>query len=546
MKVINVLLFTLAFPLVSNAGTILYPTARTATVAGNPLQAASDLFKLGLNSSDFVLKETKTSLLGKHYYYQHILDGREVLNSQLVVSVSKNGKILKAFNGVTTVSAKNLKSSMPLLSESMALEVLWNKLGKAGELIGAPAAQLVYLADATLVYKISLSTSAGHWNATVDAHNGNVLSSEDATLPRMKTEYAAAPQMKVRSIHSTFAKALNAFEAKQEKTFFEMTLAGGTAQVFDPNPSVTLGRWDLQDTTDASVFAPAYTIEDLPEVTVKNGAYTLSGSKLAIVDFESPTAAPVTTTDGHWIFERGNSGFTDAMTYLHIDRSMRYLESMGFTGSHAIFPKQIEVDSDGVGGQDNSYYLPYARRLAFGHGCVDDNEDSDVILHELGHAIQHHINSSWSGGDTGAMGEGFGDYWAASYSVTRDHGLEGNYNWVFKFDGHNDCWPGRQLNSFTPVYDPKQTYSAHSRVNGGVSDELWSTPVFQAFLEMYKSGVAKSEIDKMILEAHFGLGSGIKMPDMANAIVKTAKQMNPTKGYDQIFLKHFKKQGILK
>lgn len=544
MKSLNVALLSLAFPLLSNAGTILYPTATVRSVAVNPLQSASDLFKLGLNPADFVLKETKSSLLGKHYHYQHMLDGREVLNSQLIVTVSKNGKILKAFNGVTTVSAKNMKSSMPFISQSQAMESLWTKLGAAGEIIGTPAAKLVYLADATLVYQISLSTSAGHWNATVDAHNGNVLSTEDATLPRMKTE-ASPVKLKVRSVHSTFAKALNAFEAKQEKTFFEMTLAGGTAQVFDPNPSVTLGRWDLQDDTDASVFAPAYTIEDLPEVTVKNGAYTLAGSKLAIVDFESPTAAPVTTTDGHWIFERGNSGFTDAMTYLHIDRSMRYLESMGFTGSHAIFPKQIEVDSDGVGGQDNSYYLPYARRLAFGHGCVDDNEDSDVILHELGHAIQHHINSSWSGGDTGAMGEGFGDYWAASYSVTREHGLEGNYNWVFKFDGHNDCWPGRQLNSFTPVYDSTKTYSAHSRVNGGVSDELWSTPVFQAFLEMYKSGVAKSDIDKMILEAHFGLGSGVKMPAMATSIVKTAKMMYPSKNYDQIFLKHFKKQGIL-
>jgi hypothetical protein len=352
-------------------------------------------------------------------------------------------------------------------------------------------------------------------------------------------------RMKARSIHSTFAKAISAFEAKQEKSFFELTLATGTAQVFDPNPSVTLGRWDLQDETDNSVLSRAYTIQDLPEVTMKNGAYTLSGSKLAIVDFESPTAAPVTTTDGHWVFERGQSGFTDAMTYLHIDRSMRYLESLGFTGGHAIFPKQIEVDSDGVNGADNSYYLPYARRLAFGHGCVDDNEDSDVILHELGHAIQHHINSSWGGGDSGAMGEGFGDYWAASYSVTREHGLEGNYNWVFKFDGHNECWPGRKVNAFTPVYDPKQTYSAHSQVNGGVSDEVWSTPVFQAFLEMYKAGVSKSDIDKVILEAHFGLGSGLKMPDMANAIVKTAKQLFPSKKYDQVFLKHFKKQAIL-
>jgi hypothetical protein len=544
LKVLNLCLMTLAFPVISNAGTILYPTTSSRAIVSNPLQSASELFKLGLNPASFTLKETKQSLLGKHYYYQQMQDGREVLNAQLIVSVDKKNQILKVFNATQAVAAKSLDSSMPFVSQSMALENLWAKLGAKGELVGSPEVKLVYSSELNLVYSISLSTTAGHYQATVDAHSGNVISMEDATLPRMKTE-SAPVKLNVRSIHSSFAKAQRAFEAKQEKSFFELTLAAGTAQVFDPNPVVTLGRTDLQDETEASVFSPAYSNQDLPEVTMKNGAYTLSGSKLAIVDFEAPTVAPVTTTDGHWVFERGQSGFTDAMTYLHIDRSIRYLESIGFSGSHAVFPKQIEVDSDGVNGADNSYYLPYAHRLAFGHGCVDDNEDSEVILHELGHAIQHHINSSWSGGDTGAMGEGFGDYWAASYSATREHGLEGNYQWVFKFDGHNDCWPGRKLDSFKPVYNPKNTYSAHSQIDGGVSDEVWSTPLFQAFLEMYRAGVSKSDIDKVIIESHFGLGSGLKMPAMANAIVKTAKSLFPSKNYDQIFLKHFKNQKIL-
>ncbi len=149
------------------------------------------------------------------------------------------------------------------------------------------------------------------------------------------------------------------------------------------------------------------------------------------------------------------------------------------------------------------------------------------------------------GGDTGAMGEGFGDYWAGSYSVTTDGGLDGNVNWVFKWDGHNSCWPGRKMDSFSPAYDSARSYSAHSNVNGGISDELWSTPVFQAFLELYKSGVARADIDKIVLESHFGLGSGVKMPVMATSIVKTAKALFPAKNYDQVFLKHFKKQKIL-
>ena len=235
------------------------------------------------------------------------------------------------------------------------------------------------------------------------------------------------------------------------------------------------------------------------------------------------------------------------MTYFHIDQSIRYLESLGYTSAKVIFPRSLEVDADGLSGADNSHYIPSQRRLAFGHGCVDDNEDSDVILHELGHAIHHHINASWMGGDTGAMGEGFGDYWAASYSTTTENGQTTTIHpeWVFKWDGHNSCWPGRKLNALTMQYNSASNYSAHSNVAGGISDELWSTPLFQAFQELRGLGVERSDIDKIVIEAHFGLGSGVKMRDMANAIVRTAKALFPDKNYDQIYYKSFKRHNIV-
>ena len=551
LKFFTTVILLLAFPIVSQASSLIYPESSIKLLdkSNNPLQQVSDELNLGINAASFKLTVSKESLLGTHSYYQQTVNGLDVDGAQVVVSVNGNNEVFKVYNSTVNGSMKALEASIPFLSESQALETAWSHLQVNGSLNSAPIAKLVYSKNLNLVYKIVLSTSspAGHFDVTVDAQDGRILDVLDAALPRMKRAEAPA-RNKGKALFGSFASARKAFEFKMiSKAIMtnEIAFVDGTAQVFDPSPVVTLGRTDLQDNSDASIFLPAYKTQDLKDISFVDGVYSLKGPKVKLIDFESPVAAPSTSADGSWIFERSNPSFNDAMTYLHIDRSARYIESLGFVNNRRVFANTIEVDANGVDGADNSHYIPSSRRLAFGNGCVDDNEDSDVILHELGHAIQHNINPSWGGGDSGAMGEGFGDYWAASYSVTTDHGREGNVNWVFKWDGHNSCWPGRKLDSFTPAYDPKRTYSAHSQVNGGVSDELWSTPIFQAFLELYDRGVARGDIDKIILEAHFGLGRGVTMPVMAKAIVKTAKALFPDQDYDQVYTRHFNKQKML-
>jgi hypothetical protein len=560
LKNLAVSLFSIALPMMSIAAPaerLFYPEAKadlnfkTQPDIEKALPAIIKAFGLKIDASQLKLSGAKESLLGKHYYFDQILNNRLVQEAQLVISTNlQTGGIVKVYNNTKAVPTTKLKSaSLPMISQEMALDIAWKEINGSGALVEAPSVSLIYSQDLVLVYDIKLSTKApfGYWSLKVNAMNGSVIEAVDGALPRMKRAPQAANKSKKISTVS-YSEAFNAFEQNVQKKALSLDgiLVKGSAQIFNPNPVVTLARTDLQDDSAATEFTQAYTTEDLLDITFSGGVYSLKGPKVTIVDFESPTMAPSTTPDGIWGFERKNLKFNDAMTYFHIDKSVRYLENLGFKQKKVIFPKSIEVDANGVDGEDNSHYIPSSRRLAFGHGCVDDNEDSDVILHELGHAIQHHINSSWSGGDTGAMGEGFGDYWASSYSASLPGGLDTNPNWVFKWDGHNDCWGGRKLNATSMKYDPKKVYGAHSRVGvSDVSDELWSTPLFQAFLEFQQKGVTRADVDKIIIEAHFGLGSGLKMPEMAKAIIKTAKALFPAKDYDQVFERHFKTVNII-
>jgi hypothetical protein len=121
------------------------------------------------------------------------------------------------------------------------------------------------------------------------------------------------------------------------------------------------------------------------------------------------TRQRVRRTDGQFVFTSKNPAFEEVMAYFHIDRAIRYLESLGYRGERAIFRKPIPVDANGTE-EDNSWYSPHEGSLTFGLGGVDDAEDAEIILHELGHAIQDAICPGFGQSlEAAAMGEGFGD-----------------------------------------------------------------------------------------------------------------------------------------
>jgi hypothetical protein len=104
---------------------------------------------------------------------------------------------------------------------------------------------------------------------------------------------------------------------------------------------------------------------------------------------------------------------------------------------------QLRIDAHGMDGADQSAYSSVQDVLAYGDGNVDDAEDAGVIVHEYCHALANSaIPFGNSGPERRALEEGLCDYLAGSYCKSIS-----DWNWenLFKWDGHNEFWAGRNL-----------------------------------------------------------------------------------------------------
>ncbi len=518
------------------------------------LEKHSGLFDLNLNALE--LDEVRTSLLGKHYYFQQFIEGLPIDGGQIVVSIDAAGdQVYRVSNNTFPVAQTQVAKI--ILSVDDAYDLAWQELKVHGELIEMPTASLLLIPEketVRLVYRTQIATEApyGYWQIELDAVTGEIRSRSHYDLARRPhTEHEAynGPIDNRQSSSARMQSRLDYQAQIRAQRNKNALLANGTGVTFDPDPRTTLLDDDLQDESAAAAFTAAYFTRNLLDITENAGTYSLVGPWIEIIDFEPPNTPPSTTNDGNWTAIRGDNAFNDSMTYFHIDQNQRYIQSLGFSGTNGIQEVSIGTDSDGFNGSDNSHYLSGSNRMAFGHGCVDDNEDQFVILHEYGHAIHYSINNNWGGGDTGAMGEGFGDYWAASYRNSTPNGPAYHPEWAFPWDAHgtgNMCWAGRILNAFGAQYVHTTTYGAHTGIPGGfVSDELWSTPLFQSLLEILIQGGTREESDMIILEAHFGIAPGPKMRDMANRIIATAETLFPDGVHRQIFISKFLVHNIV-
>jgi len=242
--------------------------------------------------------------------------------------------------------------------------------------------------------------------------------------------------------------------------------------------------------------------------------------------------------------------FAQLMAFVHLDQSIRYIESLGFS----FFDSPVRFDGRGLSANNSSYYLgPQVAVFGVGGGSPDAL-DADVVLHELGHGIHYQIVKDWAYGHTGAIGEGLGDYWAGSYSYRTQYqeantkGQEFEIDTVFNWDGYFGTKKAtRSLWNQRARYIQQSEYRAHESVAGELGDELWSTPLFQSLKEAVKryQYAAFEEFDTIVLESMYGLGRGLKMHNLAQNMLFVAKKLYPNRDYAEILAEKFSFHGLL-
>ncbi|AQS36712.1 Proprotein convertase P-domain [Shewanella psychrophila] len=318
------------------------------------------------------------------------------------------------------------------------------------------------------------------------------------------------------------------------------------ALVFNPDPKTKLMDESLeQQALSETLPEAAYSRVELQDLQAVDGGFMLSGPYVKVVDLAEPVnPAPLLTGDIEW--RRHDDEFVQVMAYYHLDKAQRHLQSLGYEGASQIFYSPIEIDARG-GTNDQSAYSFLENRILLGVGGVPDGEDADVIWHEFGHGLMHFINNSDKGGDSGAIGEGFSDFYAGVHSFRDPQGQVFEPNVMFNWDARFGNRKPRTLDDQSAKYNPNYNYPAHQWVKDTLGDQLWSTPLFQGMRRAFEShgDEAIDDFERIVIEAMYGMGAGVRMDQLALSTLDMAARMHPEKDYAAILQQQFDQHGLI-
>ena len=290
----------------------------------------------------------------------------------------------------------------------------------------------------------------------------------------------------------------------------------GTATAFLPNPVADLQNQDLTDQKDADypALAKAYHTVTLTNL---DGSGFLRGDYANIL---SETGDPAYSPTNEFHYRRNDDRFEQVMAYYWVTEAQKYIRSLGFGVTRRAVNNESQDVRINQYGADNSFSWDKKDLLRFGKGGVDDAEDAEVILHELGHAIQDSQQNPFGFGftvESGSIGEGFADYWAVTVAdviaPTPDPACVADWDSV----SYDATAPHCLRRVDTDLHYPED-------LNGRVhhDGQIWSRALWDI-----RRAVGHVKADTLILEGQFDVGSPT-MPQLASSTIAAAQRLYGT------------------
>jgi hypothetical protein len=302
----------------------------------------------------------------------------------------------------------------------------------------------------------------------------------------------------------------------------------GVGVGIDPNPEVALQNESLTDMDNAD-FPAIHRAYKVVPLTKLNKGNTLQGA------YANNLSDPAVTSKNHvFLYNRSQDGFEQVMVYYSITKAEDYIHALGFKDVNNESQDYVTTGFT----DDNSFYDPSVDAITFGTGGVDDAEDNEVIWHEYGHAIQDdQVPNFGASEEAGAIGEGFGDYWAVTMSQATSPDTA-TTPWACVMD-----WDSTSYTDDTPHClrrtDGPKVYPGD--LDGEVHDdgEIWSHALWD--INRY---LGRTTANRVVLESQFFFNPEITMPAAAQKTVATAQALYGSHAAAKV-RKAFKDRGIL-
>lgn len=464
------------------------------------------LFKIN-NLDDLVLARNFETPIGKHFVFEQknkIVGDKVVEGGQIAVHLNYDAEIIAINN--TYVHGFNPNSINIKVKQEVALEfaklILKAKkfVDKVKQFVDLDKIQIneddiklkVYFfnEEIKVAWRFVISTPNNTWEVFIDTQNKKGLGTP-------------------RDINKYFAES--------------------NAKVFNINPMVALCNFDLDPGNIPEEAYKTIILKGLEGKGYLDGEYASSAN----------TKNRVHRSDNNFYFEKHDKeGFLETMVYYYVDYTQRYIQELGFSNivkfDNKKNKKPIVYDANNAI-NSTSFYDTSNKTLLFGAKGYPDAKDAEIVIHEYAHAIQdYQIPGFGPGKEAAAIGEGFGDYLAASIGARFNSNCSDSDTCVGEWRGsrtveiQDRC--RRDTNCLRRL-DTNKIYPSNYVCNTHCDGEIWSSALWQIRESVRNINV--DDANKVILQSHFLITSTASFNQAANAIVTAAINLKKQGKIDQ-------------